>query len=547
MTGKRIIRRMIFFVTAALVITVFVASFLALPVNAEPSFAAKAKKPAKVKWTSASRSGLKITLKWKNAKNAKKYQVYQKTGSGRWKLRKTLKKQTLTVKGAYGKTYRFKVRGVSGKKKGTFSAVKKISIPKWKQEDEIDGEILILEEPEVQVSGDGETVTFSVKAEGKNLKYQWYVAYSDTNSGGRKISGADGPEYTLTASAVISGTFYYCVISNNTESRKTKAAELDVVLENHVYITEQPVSVNVYEGETAAFNIDAIGMGECLYQWYRNDEPINTGGVKLAGETMQRLGLDARLSDDDSYFYCIVRDEISVMRSDCVKLDVEINPARRALVRELEDFVENNGVLSAETISIDGHGFYVLAEEDEKILVLAKEPWSRNDHLTAMYERWNDDTAQGNTRLRLNRQYLLSLPTLKYMAKEVTNITPGDIENGEYYETRDKVFVLTEADVTGSYERVRGETLTKDFSFDRTEEHIGRALPPEIARLRNEEGDLVPWWVRSPNGIDYRWGSTVFCNPAWVGYEDDGAIKMTRMQDWPPYIRPAMWIDISIR
>ena len=97
--------------------------------DTEISFAA-AKKPAKVKLTSAKRSGTKIILKWKKAKNAKKYQVYQKIGTGRWTLKKTLKKLTLTVKGTYGKAYSFKVRGVNGKKKGAFSAVKKVTIPK---------------------------------------------------------------------------------------------------------------------------------------------------------------------------------------------------------------------------------------------------------------------------------------------------------------------------------------------------------------------------------------------------------------------------------
>ena len=98
-------------------------------ISTEASFAA-VKKPAKVKGLALKRGGLKIKATWKKAKNAKKYQVYMKTGSGAWKLKKTLKKRTLTVSGKYGKTYRFKVRGVNGKKKGKFSAVKKITIPK---------------------------------------------------------------------------------------------------------------------------------------------------------------------------------------------------------------------------------------------------------------------------------------------------------------------------------------------------------------------------------------------------------------------------------
>ena len=95
----------------------------------ESAFAAS-KKPAKVKISSLKASGLKMTLKWKKAKNAKKYQVYVKTGAAKWVLKKTLKKTVFSMNGAEGTEYSFKVRGVNGKKKGRFSAVKKVTIPK---------------------------------------------------------------------------------------------------------------------------------------------------------------------------------------------------------------------------------------------------------------------------------------------------------------------------------------------------------------------------------------------------------------------------------
>ena len=119
----------------------------------------------------------------------------------------------------------------------------------------------------------------------------------------------------------------------------------------------------------------------------------------------------------------------------------------------------------------------------------------------------------------------------------------------DYYETREKVFVLTEADVTGSYSRIKGVTIPDDFSFDRTEEHIGKALPLEIAQLRDEEGNLVMWWVRSPERTGHFWWdeTRLYTEPAHVSYLDDGSITMTRyLSDWPPYIRPALWVDLSI-
>ena len=95
---------------AGISIMILLITLLIFSICSSACYAAKAvKKPEKVKLLSAKRSGLKITLKWKKAKNAKKYQVYQKAGSGKWKLKKTLKKVKLTVYGTYGKTYSFKV------------------------------------------------------------------------------------------------------------------------------------------------------------------------------------------------------------------------------------------------------------------------------------------------------------------------------------------------------------------------------------------------------------------------------------------------------
>ena len=118
--------------------------------------------PAKVKIKSAVVNETQVTLKWKKAKRAVKYQValrsaksgwkYWKTvkktkankkkyGSAKYKLKvkgnkykvykkgkvfkykvlKTLKKTSFTYKGKAGKTYVFAVRGIAGKKKGKWS------------------------------------------------------------------------------------------------------------------------------------------------------------------------------------------------------------------------------------------------------------------------------------------------------------------------------------------------------------------------------------------------------------------------------------------
>ena len=118
----------------------------------EQTYAKAAKKPAKVSGLSVKRNGTGIKATWKKAKNAKKYQVYVKIGTSAWKLKKTLAKRSFAMEGQEGKTYSFRVRGVNGKKKGSFSAVKKVSIPAPEPEKP--------EEPEEPADDDGSVTVY---------------------------------------------------------------------------------------------------------------------------------------------------------------------------------------------------------------------------------------------------------------------------------------------------------------------------------------------------------------------------------------------------
>ena len=109
----RKLMRFFFALTAAIIMA---ASFA---VSAE----AAVKTPAKVK-------GLKITkatntyisLSWSKAKNAKKYQVnYRLTTAKKWSVLNTKSKKATLKKLQADKQYVIKVRGINGKKKGSFS------------------------------------------------------------------------------------------------------------------------------------------------------------------------------------------------------------------------------------------------------------------------------------------------------------------------------------------------------------------------------------------------------------------------------------------
>ncbi|MCI9125815.1 MAG: fibronectin type III domain-containing protein [Eubacterium sp.] len=94
-----------------------------------PTVQNKYKKPAKVKIKSAKRIKKKtILVKFKKAKNAKKYQIQYATNKKFKKAKmKTTKKYSYIIKKlSKNKTYYIRVRGINGTKRGEWSKTKKV-------------------------------------------------------------------------------------------------------------------------------------------------------------------------------------------------------------------------------------------------------------------------------------------------------------------------------------------------------------------------------------------------------------------------------------
>ena len=93
------------------------------------------KKIGQAKISSAKNSKKKtVTLSWKKASNAKKYQI-QYSLNKKFSKAKKYKTKTITLKVTVKKltrkkTYYFRVRGINGKNVGKWSAVKKVKITK---------------------------------------------------------------------------------------------------------------------------------------------------------------------------------------------------------------------------------------------------------------------------------------------------------------------------------------------------------------------------------------------------------------------------------
>ena len=111
----------------------------------------------------------------------------------------------------------------------------------------------------------GDKVTFTVKATGTDLSYQWYI---------KKTGASDWTLWeghtTATTSAIANdswnGMKVRCVVKDSS-GKKLESNTATVTLKNTLTITTQPQSVTTKPGDTVTFTVKATGIG-LSYQWY---------------------------------------------------------------------------------------------------------------------------------------------------------------------------------------------------------------------------------------------------------------------------------------
>lgn len=171
--------------------------------NVEPAYAA-AKTPKQVKELKVKKvSASKIKLSWKKAANAKKYEVYRADYiEFKYKKIKTTSGTSLTLSPKKDVIYCYKVRGINGKKKGSFSKLLNVSLASFSAD-------------KIKVTQNGEVFTMTNNT-GKDLLINSY-AYCSVNgvnqlymyeqlidqcSGVTRISSSLGPSFNLAPGAV---------------------------------------------------------------------------------------------------------------------------------------------------------------------------------------------------------------------------------------------------------------------------------------------------------------------------------------------------------
>ena len=180
----------------------------------------------------------------------------------------------------------------------------------------------IQNQPQNQTVLQGQTATFTVVTNNNGtppFSYQWNVNGTNTVDG-LSISGSTNATLTLSNVQPAQAGNVFVVITNNAGSITSSLATLTVNVP--AYITNQPVSQAVIQGQTATFAVGAGGTPNLSYQWYFK-------GAKLDGGQSQNatLSLSAVGTNNAGHYKVVVDNNYGAVTSVVVTLSVLIPPS----------------------------------------------------------------------------------------------------------------------------------------------------------------------------------------------------------------------------
>ena len=251
---------------------------------------------------------------------------YRTSSSGAWKnsVAASGTTKTLTVNARTelnGYQYRCKVSNSAGYVYSNVATLTVTNITKP----------TITTQPKSVTAADGTQTTFTVKASGSGLKYQWQYRTSSSGSWTNSVA-ASGTTKTLTVNArtALNGYQYRCKVSNAAGTVYSSVVTLTVVAKPS--ITTQPKSVTVADGTTATFSVRASGSN-LKYKWqYRTSSSGSWTNCVADSSTTNTLSVNARTALNGYQYRCKVSNVAGYVYTSVVTLTVKDSQVRRALL-----------------------------------------------------------------------------------------------------------------------------------------------------------------------------------------------------------------------
>ena len=151
----------------------------------------------------------------------------------------------------------------------------------------------------------GEKATFTVKATGIGLTYQWQysrdgIAWYDTYA-----EGATSDTLKIDALTTRNGYQYQCVVTN--EAGETLTSEIVQLTVNAELAVAEPQAVEATAGQTVTFTVGEQNDAY-TYQWQYSRDGQTWYNTKLEGYNTATLSVPAPLARNGYQYRCVVSD-----------------------------------------------------------------------------------------------------------------------------------------------------------------------------------------------------------------------------------------------
>ncbi len=185
--------------------------------------------------------------------------------------------------------------------------------------------------------------------------------------------------------------------------------------------------------------------------------------------------------------------------------------------------IENITPGSTSTVTIDGIEFYVLAKQDDKALL-----FSKNILEERAFDSSDNRWMSSSMRTYLNGDWLSSKTTLSQYAVETELKTIQEFDSSSLDTTKDKVFLLSEADVFGS-----SGNVTVESSHYTTG---AKLAAPGGSWSAQYLGSNDWWWLRSPS----------FSGDHMANVNREGSVDYYYLYHGTQGgVRPALWVNLE--
>ena len=164
--------------------------------------------------------------------------------------------------------------------------------------------LAVTQQPKNVTVHSGDSATFTVKATGTGLKYQWYYrkkGVSDWSKWGTRTTAST----TATANDTWQGMQVRCIVTDSSGSTVASSAAT-VTIAAELKITSQPTGKTVTAGNSVTLSLTATGTG-LKYQWYFKKAGQTSFSV-WNGRTHSSETVSPNATWNGIQLYCIVTD-----------------------------------------------------------------------------------------------------------------------------------------------------------------------------------------------------------------------------------------------